>query len=43
MAGFKESEQSVGEENVKRVRRCANEEQSKYVCPMNGCKKSYGS
>lgn len=38
-----DNENSSAEEKKKRIRRCANQIERKYVCPVPNCEKSYGT
>lgn len=43
IASFEELSKDDTDEKKKRVRRCANEIQRKYICQVSGCEKSYGT
>jgi hypothetical protein len=43
IASFEEISKEDSDEKKKRVRRCANEIERKYVCQVIGCEKSYGT
>lgn len=43
IASFEMIDRSENEDKKKRVRRCANEIERKYVCPVEECQKSYGT
>ena len=43
IANYKEQERESPDENKKRIRRCANEIERNYICPVPGCNKSYGA
>lgn len=43
IADVEENENSSAEEKKKRMRRCANQIERKYVCPVLNCERSYGT
>lgn len=43
IAEAEEHDNSSGEEKKKRIRRCANQIERKFVCPVPNCEKSYGT
>lgn len=43
IASFEEISKDDTDEKKKRVRRCANEIERKYICQVRGCEKSYGT
>lgn len=43
IASLEKGEKNSQEEKKKRHRRCANEIERKYVCPVRKCEKSYGT